>query len=112
MNEKTPIFRPALSTGYGDNVTHPGLAEWDRRRRAAKRVPPIDDEGTVDPWLRSVRPPLTRPQIDGAVAAAEHLLTQGLPPVFDIGVIRAMWKAGHRDLACDLWAIYADRWAA
>jgi hypothetical protein len=47
MNEKTPVFRPALSNGYGDNV-HPGLAEWYRRHRATERVAPIDDDGTVD----------------------------------------------------------------
>lgn len=109
MNKERPVFRPALSKGYGDNVTHPGIKEWDRRRRAAERMRPIDDHGTVDPWREQPRPPLTDVQIDGAVVAAEYLLAHGLPPVFDADVIRVMWRAGHRRLARELWAIYANR---
>ncbi|HWU39573.1 MAG TPA: hypothetical protein VN203_18140, partial [Candidatus Acidoferrum sp.] len=66
-----------------------------------------------DPWLKDLRPPLTDAQVDGAVAAAEHLLSHGLPPLFEADVLRAMWQHGHRQLACDLWAIYhGDREAA
>jgi hypothetical protein len=109
MNEERPVFRPALSYAYGDKLTHPGIAEWDRRHAAKRRLPPIDDAGTVDPWLKTIPAPRTAVQVDGAVAAAEHLLDAGLPPLFDVDTLRGMWRQGHRDLARDLWAIYADR---
>jgi hypothetical protein len=48
-------------------------------------------------------------QIDGALAAAEHLQTNCLAIRFDPDVIRAAWKSGHHNAARDLWAIYADR---
>jgi hypothetical protein len=57
----------------------------------------------VDPWVAHRRPDLTLQQIDGAVAAAEHLLNHGLPPFFDLDTIRAMWRHGDRALAVRLW---------
>ena len=95
-----------------ESLPHYGIAEWDRRRRASERMAPIDDRGTVDPWVAHRRPMLTPKQVDGAGAAAEHLLSHGLPALFEPDLIRAIWKAGHHDLACDLWDIYADRWTA
>jgi hypothetical protein len=38
--------------------------------------------------------PLTEHQLDGATAAAEHLLAHQLPPIFPLPVIRALW---HRE---------------
>jgi hypothetical protein len=44
------------------------------------------------------RPPLTKAQIDGAVAAAWHLLAHGLPPIFDEETFNAV-VARLRDAA-------------
>ncbi len=35
--------------------------------------------------------PLTEYQLDGATDAARHLLAHGLPPLFPVPVIRALW---------------------
>jgi hypothetical protein len=46
---------------------------------------------------------LTDHQLDGVVAAAEHLMAQGLPPIFSIDVLRALWRREpDRELACAL----------
>src|SRR6516225_2658353 len=95
-NETGPLTTtpPSLQSREAEHSVHPGIAEWDRRHRATERMAPIDDDGTVDPWLKDIRnrPPLTNVQVDGAVAAAEHLLSHGLTPVFDLDVLRAMWR--------------------
>jgi hypothetical protein len=85
-------------------VSHPGVAGWYRRHRAAERLAPLAD-GTVDPWLKDIRPRLTPQQIDGAVAAAWHLQTCGLPPLFDVDTLRGMWKHGYRQLARHLYRL-------
>lgn len=54
-------------------------------------------------------PPLYEPvpnsdhQLDGVVAAAEHLMGLGLPPLFPLDTLRALWKREpDRELACAL----------
>ena len=46
--------------------------------------------------------PPTPHQLDGAVAAAEHLLGYQLPPIFDLPTIRMLWRRGDRKLALTL----------
>jgi hypothetical protein len=46
-------------------------------------------------------------QIRGAVAAAEHLLDQGLTPLFDAPTLQALWVAGHWRLVERLSALTA-----
>jgi hypothetical protein len=46
-------------------------------------------------------------QIRGAVAAAEHLLDQGLTPLFDAPMLQALWAAGHWRLVERLGALTA-----
>jgi hypothetical protein len=43
----------------------------------------------------------------GAVAAAEHLLDQGLTPLFDAPTLQALWAAGHWRLVERLSALTA-----
>jgi hypothetical protein len=45
---------------------------------------------------------LTPHQVDGAVAAANHLLGLGLSPLFNTDTLRGIWRRGHRDLAVRL----------
>lgn len=52
------------------------------------RRPPTGRPPTYEPL------PMTEHQLDGAEAAAKHLLGQGLLPIFDTPTLRAMW---HRD---------------
>ena len=76
---------------------------WARRRRAADRCEPLGDSGNIrDPWVPWRPEKLSEKQIAAAAAAAAHLLDAGYPPVFDIGTLRAMWKAGHHQLVDDL----------
>lgn len=71
--------------------------QWRRRRQASYRCEPLAD-GHRDPW-RSWRPnQLSDKQIDGAVDAARHLRDAGVEPLFDLPMLRAMWKAGHHQL--------------
>lgn len=53
------------------------------------------------PWPRSIYEPLplTDHQLDGAVDAAEHLMACGLPPIFALDTLRALWRRGDRELA-------------
>jgi hypothetical protein len=48
----------------------------------------------------------TEKMVDAAAAAAQHLLAENLTPVFDVSTLRALWRAGHRDLAVEL----AEHW--
>jgi hypothetical protein len=59
-----------------------------RRRR---RLPPL-----YEPL------PLTEHQLDGARDAARYLLAHGLPPLFPLPTIRALWRRGERALALRL----------
>jgi hypothetical protein len=78
---------------HGDTVV--GLR---RRRAASQRLVPLAD-GVQDPWQPYRPERLSDVQIQAAVDAAEHLIAQNLPPLFDDATLKAMWKAGHRDLA-------------
>ena len=42
---------------------------------------------------------MSEAQVQGAVAAAQHLLAEDMVPLFDHATLRAMWKAGHREIA-------------
>lgn len=54
-----------------------------------------------DPW-KPWPGQLSDKQIEGAAAAAGHLAAAGLPPLFDVDTLRALWRAGHRGLADSL----------
>jgi hypothetical protein len=68
--------------------SHPPRHHRTRRRQTWRRTPPS-------------YPPvaLTDHQLDSAVAAAEYLLGLGLPPLFQLDVLRALWRRGDRQLA-------------
>jgi hypothetical protein len=34
----------------------------------------------------------------GAVAAAHHLFERDLTPIFDVDILRSLWKSGHHQL--------------
>jgi hypothetical protein len=80
------------------------------RRESAMRSTPLGPCGCIrDPDLDRHRCDTLNPnharvhdlsdqQIVGAVAAAQHLLARDLPPVFDTGTLRGMWRAGHHRL--------------
>jgi hypothetical protein len=60
----------------------------------------LGETGNVrDPWQQWRPERLSDVQIEAAVAAAHHLLSQDLPPMFDVDTLRAMWRAGRRELA-------------
>lgn len=46
--------------------------------------------------------PLSDNQLDGATAAAKHLLSHDLPPIFAPDTLRALWRRGDRALALTL----------
>jgi hypothetical protein len=81
-----------------------------RRRRAADRCEPLSTGGR-DPW-RPFRPEqLSAVQVQAAVDAAEHLLDNGLTPLFDMATMQALWRAGNRELVEQL-QLLAGRAAA
>lgn len=89
------------STATDRQCSSPGQA-LRRRRRASYRLVPLGATGNVrDPW-QPWRAPLSECQVDGAVAAAEHLRGVGLVPCFDVDTLRAMWRAGHHQLVDEL----------
>ncbi len=68
-----------------------------RHRRAATYRLPRLDCGHADPWTcRHDNGELTT---DSAIAAAEHLLHNGLTPAFTTEAARALWRVGRRDYA-------------
>lgn len=73
---------------------------WERRRDAAARSVPLDC-GCRDPWVHrcAPEPDPTERTTEAAVHASHHLLDHGLPPLFSIATCRALWRAGHRELA-------------
>jgi hypothetical protein len=73
----------------GDTIA----AQLRRRRSDSWRLPRLEC-GRSDP-VRPWRPEtLSQRQIDGAVAAAEHLGALGYPPIFDTETLRALRRAG------------------
>ena len=74
-----------------------------RRHAASYRCQPLGESSNIrDPWVSWRPEKLSEKEIDGAAAAAAHLLACGYPPVFDLPTLRAMWKAGHHQLVNDL----------
>ena len=72
---------------------------WGRRRLASDRCAPLGDTGNVrDPWQPWRPEELSQKQIEAAAEAAEHLLALDLLPIFDLDMLRAMWRAGFRRL--------------
>jgi hypothetical protein len=74
------------------------------RSEAAARMQRLDCCSCRDPLgcrhHDHVEPPSPR-ELDGAVAAAHHLLALDLPPLFPLDVCRALWPR-HRELAVKL----------
>jgi hypothetical protein len=77
-------------------------SQLKRRRGEKNRSVPLSC-GCRDPWTcrcYTTEPPLTDNQLDGWVAAANHVLAQGQMPLVPIEVRRALWKrAADRTLA-------------
>jgi hypothetical protein len=87
------------STATDSNQQHSGVAAWNRRHQAARRLPPLDC-GCPDPWpCRCSDPPLTHRQIDAGRMAAEHILRGGRIPLLEIEVLQALWRRGGDDRA-------------
>ena len=62
--------------------------------RAGLRKPPLAC-GCHDPaYHQCRREPLSQLQIDAAVATAHDLFALGLPPLFDVATIKALWRGG------------------
>jgi hypothetical protein len=64
------------------------VAGLRRRRAASRRLP--------DPWKPWRPDELSAMQTRGAIAAAHHLHAAGLPPIFDVETLRAMWRHDHQ----------------
>lgn len=70
---------------------------WKRRRRAARRVVPLDC-GCPDPFpCRCSEPPLSDKMIDAGRDGALHLLTDGYVPLLKIEVLQALYRRGGED---------------
>jgi hypothetical protein len=92
-----PIQKSADSTTDKSMISHAGVAQWLRRRRASGRLMPLDC-GCRDPWTcRCTRPPLSENFIDAGAQAAQHLLDVGYPPLLELDVLRALWRRGGDD---------------
>jgi hypothetical protein len=68
-----------------------------RRRRAASwRCEPLPCCSCRDPWpCRCHDGPPSDKMIDAGRDAVEHLLSLDLTPIVPVGMLRAMWRAGH-----------------
>jgi hypothetical protein len=75
-----------------------------QRRRASRRIPPIGACSCVrDPLTDRHRcDEISDRQLQGAVAAAHHILAAGCLPIFDLPTLRALWKSGHHQLVDEL----------
>ena len=80
-----------------------GATPLGRRRLAEQRCAPLHD-GARDPWQPWRPEKLSEVHVQAAVDAAHHLLAANLPAVFDRDTLRAMWRAGHRELITELLA--------
>lgn len=83
------------------------LHGWQQRRReAARHLRPLNCPGRChDPLLDCIceePPPITEQMVAAAVAAAQHLRDENLPPIFDTETLRAMWRSGHHQLVDEL----------
>ena len=48
---------------------------------------------------------LSEKMVDAAADAAAHLIGVGYVPIFDTATLRAMWRAGDRELAQQLYEL-------
>lgn len=74
-----------------------------RRRQASQRIPRTAC-GHADPPLTCLcdeDESLSPSYIRGAVRATRHLLDCGMLPAFSPATLRAMWRAGYRQLVED-----------
>jgi hypothetical protein len=71
------------------------VRQADRRRVAAKRLPPLDS-GSRDPRCRDNPEPSER-MVDGYRDAVRHLQANGLPPAPFLPEMRIMWRRGGDD---------------
>jgi hypothetical protein len=73
------------------------VTQAQRRRAAAWRCAPLLC-GCTDPWVTRHRnhdepqPDPSDRDLDGWVAAADHLIAAGLNPLVPIGTARALWR--------------------
>ncbi|MBN7452626.1 hypothetical protein B7435_33430 [Mycolicibacterium peregrinum] len=75
------------------------IAGLRRRRAASYRLVPLEC-GCRDTWTcRCGQPEPSERMTDAATQAGEYLLHHGLPPIYSISQGRALWRAGHRELA-------------
>ncbi len=85
--------------------TSSAVRQLKRRREASFRLVPLDCGcRRRDPWrpCRCTEGQPSDKQIEAVVDAAAHLRALGLAPIFGKDILRALWRAGHRDLAADL----------
>ena len=80
----------------------PGLR---RRRAASYRCEPLAS-GHRDPFQPWRPERCSSKQVDGVVDAAEYLRDIGYPPLFDLPMLRSLWRAGHHHLVAHI----AERW--
>jgi hypothetical protein len=85
--EESPETAARTITDESHLPRHHRMGSRLTRRRTQLCYPPV---------------PRTPHQLDGAKAAAEYLLGLGLPPLFPVDVIRALWRRGDRELAITL----------
>lgn len=84
----------------GDSVG----AQLRRRRMASWRCEPLDS-GHRDPHHRWRPEKLSAKQLEAVAAAAEHLDAAGLSAIFDVDVLRELWRSGDRELAQRLYEL-------
>jgi hypothetical protein len=112
-DEQSPAANGAPHTNTVDSPNPSSgvelLRQLQRRVGAAKRIPGGDPLTPAERALgrsrehpRPDRPPLTPKQLDAAVDAVDHLLAHDLLPLLDAEICRALWRAGHRELAAEL----------
>lgn len=76
---------------------HSGAAGWKRRRRAVRRLVPLNC-GCPDPWpCRCTDPPLSDKMIDAGRDAALHFLAAGRVPLLKIEVLQGLYRRGGED---------------
>lgn len=72
-------------------------SQLQRRREAARRLPPLDC-GCRDPWpCRCTEPPLSDRAINGWRDTARYLLAQGKTPLLPLEALRALYRRGGAD---------------
>ena len=87
---------PSESTA-ADTEQHSGVAAWQRRHAAKRRLLQLDC-GCRDPWpCRCSEPPLSENAIDAGRDAALHLIAAGKTPLLEFEVLRALYRRGGRD---------------